>query len=203
VLTSERFESCGLTIAQPRKGHRYGPESLCLAAFAEVRPGDRIVDLGAGVGVIALLLAARREDARVTAVEIQPALHAIAEHNVVRNGYGGRVQCVCDDARRFAEQHGAAFDLVVANPPFYRRGAGRLCADAQRAAARHELHGTIADVCAAASMLMAPGARFALVFEASRREDLETAAAQAGLCLSRQDVQAGRPYLLAEYRKVR
>ena len=176
-LTSESFDSCGLTISQPRRGHRYGPESLALASFAHVREGDRVADLCSGCGIVALLLAARGTPARVVAVEIQEGLHQVALHNVRENGYGELVECVREDYRRFAERLPGAFDLVVANPPFFPKEGMRLPPDPQRSAARHELHGTIAELFAAARRLLVPGGRLAIVIDSRRQAEMERVAA--------------------------
>lgn len=170
-LTSEYFESVGLTISQPKAGYRYGEESLALADFCRVEKGQRVAELGSGVGVISLIIAVRDAPAQVVAVEIQDSLHRIALLNVDKNNLGGVVCCVNDDYRRFACANRAAFDVVLSNPPFYPAGSGRLSAHSQRAAARHELHGSLGDLISSAHLMLKPKGRLVLICLQERHEE--------------------------------
>lgn len=184
-LTSEYFESVNLTISQPKAGYRYGAESLALANFCRVGRGQRLAELGSGVGVISLIIAARDAPAQVMAVEIQESLHRIARLNVDRNDLGDVVSCINDDYRRFARASRAAFDVVLANPPFYPAGSGRLSPHSQRAVARHELHGSLRDLISSAHLMLRPRGRLALISLQKRYEELVEAATSHGLFVSR------------------
>lgn len=199
TLTNERFESSGLTIFQPAHGHRYGRESLALAAFVKNCEERRFCELGSGAGVIALQVAALQQPSSVTAVEIQPSLHAIALENVRTNGLEGIVKCVNEDIRRFAQTHAGSFDVVVANPPFFPASDGRLSPDTQRATARHELNGTIADFVKAARELLVDGGRLSVVFDKRRKEELLSAARACGFSPMRLEEPSGEAYVLGEY----
>lgn len=180
ALTSEYFESTGLTICQPTKGHRYGRESLALADFCGVRKGDKVVEFGSGVGVIALQVAAGGKPSEVVAVEIQKELHKIARANVEKNNLADVVKCVNDDYRRFARLFSSSFDLVLSNPPFYAAGHGRLSVDFQRAIARHELKGSLDDLLASSKRTLRPKGRLAIVFPIGRKQELTDSAFQIG-----------------------
>jgi tRNA1(Val) A37 N6-methylase TrmN6 len=113
-----------LVLRQPITGHRVGHDAILLAAASSARPGEHLVDLGAGVGAVGLAVARRVEDLAVTLVEIDPALAAIACENAARNGLGERVSAVCLDVAAPAETFAAAglpsatADHVLLNPPF-------------------------------------------------------------------------------------
>ncbi|MFA4972716.1 MAG: methyltransferase [bacterium] len=196
-LTSEYFESANITAWQPERGHRYGHESMALAEFAKISPGQRVAELGSGIGLISLLLAARRQPSEVVAVEIQPAFHKIAARNVKENGYDSVVRCVNEDYRKFAGANKGAFDCVVSNPPFYRAGEGRLSPDPSRAAARHELNGTIDELVQSAHALLLPGGFFFVVFDARRDEELKSAAKSAGFKGIKVEDTPGPAFILA------
>jgi tRNA1(Val) A37 N6-methylase TrmN6 len=113
-----------LRLRQPRRGHRVGHDAILLAAASPARPGDHVVDLGAGVGAAGLALARRVPEARVTLVEIDPELAALATQNGTLNGLAERVRTIVVDvaapARAFAK---AGLDdqcatRVLMNPPF-------------------------------------------------------------------------------------
>ena len=80
-----------LRLTQKKSGHRVGHDAILLAAATDARPGDRVIDFGAGVGAAGLALAVRCPEVDVTLVEIDPELSGIAAANVVRNGLEQRV----------------------------------------------------------------------------------------------------------------
>lgn len=130
-----------LTLEQPRRGHRVGHDAILLAAACPAQSGDRIVDLGAGVGAAGLAVAVRVAGAGVTLIEIDPELAGLADANARRNGLAEAVRAVVLDvaapARRFAAVGLPAdsVERVVMNPPFndparHRIAAGRRLAHA-------------------------------------------------------------------------
>ena len=80
-----------LRLRQPRRGHRVGHDAILLAAACPARAGERVVDLGAGVGAAGLALAARIDGVIVTLVEVDPHLAALATENAQLNGLAARV----------------------------------------------------------------------------------------------------------------
>lgn len=113
-----------LKLRQPRRGHRVGHDAVLLAAAVHARRGERIVEFGAGVGAAGLAVAQRCPGASVTLVEIDPALVALAEHNIAANGLAGRVGAACLDVGAPASAFvsvglpaGSAAQVMM-NPPF-------------------------------------------------------------------------------------
>ncbi len=113
-----------LILRQPLKGHRVGHDAILLAAACSVRPGDRLVELGAGVGAAGLAVALRVEGVALTLVEIDPALVALARENAVSNRLAARTRVVQLDVGAASEAFVAAklapggADHVLMNPPF-------------------------------------------------------------------------------------
>lgn len=148
-------------------------------------PVGRACDLGCGCGVIALGLLSADLTARVTAVELQPRLAALARQNAVENGLASRAEIVeldlADSKAAARALAGASFELVVSNPPYRPLGEGDTNPDGEAAIARHELRLTLADVCREARRLLIPGGRAALVYPAERLPSLLAALDDAGL----------------------
>jgi len=112
-----------LRLRQKRKGHRFGHDAILLAAATAAHPGDHVVDLGAGVGAAGLALAARVPGLRLTLVEIDPELAALAAENAIRNGFGEARAVVLDvggppDLFATAGLGPGSADGVLMNPPF-------------------------------------------------------------------------------------
>lgn len=162
-----------LVLRQDKTGYRFSIDSVLLAGLTRVKPADRVVDLGTGCGVVPLILAFRGRGREWIGVEIQRELAELARGNVRRNGFGGRVAVVEADMRCLGDLViPGSVDLVVSNPPYRRRGSGRVNPDRQRALARHEFAGSAADVFESASGLLRDGGRLAVIYPASRLEEL-------------------------------
>jgi tRNA1(Val) A37 N6-methylase TrmN6 len=153
-----------LRLLQPARGHRAGHDAILLAAAASAT--KHAVDLGAGVGTAGLALLARNVAARVTLVEIDPTLSALARENARRNGYGERAEIIVADVRNFARGKPAgriAADLVLANPPFNDPARRRTSADAARRRAHVAPKSDLGTWITAAERALAPGGRLVLI----------------------------------------
>lgn len=170
-----------LVLCQDRRGYRFSIDAVLLAGLTRVKPKDRIMELGTGCGVVLLALAVQNLGAHWEGVEIQPRLASLAQENVAANGLAGRVfihpMDWKDVPRLFPAQ---GFDLVVSNPPYRRPLSGRINPDAQKAAARHELKGSVRDMFASAAHVLKHGGRCAVIYPASRLDDLMAATLEAG-----------------------
>lgn len=117
-----------LTLEQPRRGHRVGSDAALLAAAADLSEG-RLVDVGAGVGAVALGVLVRHAPTSADCVEVDPALAGLAAENADRNGLSARMRVIVADifdarALRIGGLADEAADLVVTNPPFFEFGHG-------------------------------------------------------------------------------
>ncbi len=124
-LTDDGFLGGRLRVLQPEKGYRAGIDAVMLAASVSAKAGDKVLDVGAGVGVASLCLASRCSGATVTGLEIQASLVATAHENTERNSLSAQVKVVegsvGEKAAKLAEKgvtYGS-FDHVMTNPPFY------------------------------------------------------------------------------------
>lgn len=172
----------GLLLHQPGHGYRFSLDPFLLAAFVRPRPRERIADLGAGVGVVALLLARRHTTLRAVALEIQPELAACARANAAANGCADRCHVVRGDARAAgALLRAGAFDRVVSNPPYRAPGSGRAPAHPSRALARQEGSFTFEHLASAAAALLRHGGSLDFVHLAERLPSLFRALWQHGL----------------------
>src|ERR1700730_9106424 len=97
ALTDDAVLSGRLRLLQPRRGHRFGHDAILLAAATPAGDGDRAVDLGAGVGAAGLALAQRVSGVRVTLLEADRGLAALAAANTERNRLADRVDTVVLD----------------------------------------------------------------------------------------------------------
>jgi tRNA1Val (adenine37-N6)-methyltransferase len=169
-------------VLQRRRGYRFSLDAVLLAQFAARTPAEQAVDLGTGSGVVALLLAALGGARRVTGLELQPGLAALARRSVALNGLEERVAIVEGDLRDSRALPRQGFDLVLSNPPFRPADRGDRSPDPERALARHEIAATLADVARAAKRLVRSNGRVCLIYPAARMAETFHALGAAGLC---------------------
>jgi tRNA1Val (adenine37-N6)-methyltransferase len=163
----------GLRIIQSRKGFRFGMDAVLLSHFADVRPGDRVVDLGTGTGIIPILLSGHTKGMEYVGLEIQPEMAEMASRSVLMNGLEGKIKIVNGDLRLSHELLGYnSFDVVTCNPPYERKGGGVVCQEMAWTLARHEEACTLSDVAHAAFNLLRQGGRLSIIIRADRAVDV-------------------------------
>ncbi len=189
-----------IRINQNKSGYRFSVDALILASFVSLPRAQRIADLGAGSGIIGLLLARQYAGAEVMLVELQESLAKRAKENIALNNLEGRVQVVKADVKEIcmklsefyalqsqvgkghAAQNKApagdygmmaeGFDLVVSNPPFRRAKAGLLSLGDERAVARHELMLSLKDLVQAGALMLKHHGKFCIIHLPERLTDI-------------------------------
>jgi FkbM family methyltransferase len=169
--SDDLFLGGALTVRQPRRGYRAGTDAVLLAAM--ITPGmaeaGPVLDMGAGVGVVGLCVAARCRDARVVLLERDRDLVAIARDNVGRNGLSDRlsvieadIMCASEPLQRTATPE-ESFAVVLANPP-YHDDQRSTAAENRLKATSHQMPEEALDAWARFMCRMAaPGGRVAMI----------------------------------------
>lgn len=177
AISDDAFLGDALRVLQPRIGYRAGLDAVLLAAtIAERGEAFRVLDAGAGVGVVGLCVARRIADAEVVLVEREPALADLALQNAERNGLAGRVSVVRGDvtgkADKLNQVPAEAFDVVLANPPFHAAGHGT-ASDKPLKAASHAMGGDELDAWVRfAARVARPGGTLTTIHKADAITDL-------------------------------
>jgi tRNA1(Val) A37 N6-methylase TrmN6 len=173
-----------LRLRQPLRGHRVGHDAILLAAATGARAGERAVDLGAGVGGAGLALAVRVPDLRVTLVEIDTALCALAGGNAESNGLSGRVGAIACDVEDTSALAAAglapgSIDHVLMNPPFNDARRQNVSPDPRRRLAHVAKPGLLERWMAAADWLLKPNGTLTLIWRADERDAVLAALSDA------------------------
>ena len=172
----------GLKMYEDRGRFRFGMDAVFLSGYAEVKKGERVLDLGTGTGILPLLLSVKTEAAHIAGIEIQPESAALAERNVSLNDLDERISIVTGDLRNASEIFGkASFDVAVSNPPYMIGGPGIVNPADAKAIARHEILCTFADVAEQAAAVLRDGGRFYLVHRPFRLAELMGTLSRFGL----------------------
>src|ERR1700676_3718669 len=124
-FTEDAFLGGQLRLRQPKSGHRAGHDAMLLAAATPARSGDRVVDLGAGVGAAGLAVARRVSGIKLVLAEIDAGLAELARGNAASNRIAAEI--IVLDVESTADTFAAAglapdsVDVVLMNPPFNDR----------------------------------------------------------------------------------
>ena len=105
-------------LRQPARGYRAGMDAALLAAAAGARAGERVIEAGCGAGAVLMQLAARAPGVRLTGIERDPAMAALARENAALNRAEATV-VEGDVAAGFRALGLEPFDAAVSNPPFF------------------------------------------------------------------------------------
>lgn len=160
----------------------FGMDAVLLSGFTKVKPGQRVLDLCTGNGVIPILLEAKTKGAEFFGLEIQKLSYDLAVRSVALNGLEEKVHMIQGDVKNASEMFGkASFDVITCNPPYMNDMHGLKNPDLPKAIARHELLCTLDDVCCQAGELLRVGGSFHMVHKPFRLVEIFTNLRKYGL----------------------
>ncbi len=154
---------------QHRDGYRFSIDPVLLAHFVRLAKDEIVLDLGAGCGVLGLILLYRASDRirSLTAFELQPGLASLARENVILNQFQGQMKVVEGNLRDLKKKlKPESYSTVVCNPPFYPVGCGRPSANKESEIARHQVACTLPDIVAAAATAVKNRGKIYLIYPA-------------------------------------
>lgn len=177
-MDSFRFKR--FSVEQGNCGMRVGTDGTLLGAWAQ--GGARILDIGTGTGLIALMMAQRFPQAQITAIDIDADAAQQAEENARQSPFADRISVIQASLQIFALDYaGPKFDAIVSNPPFFNdtKATGNIPRDI----ARHTLSLSYRDLFHHAAALLADSGTLSLVLPYSMRSEAFSEAAINGLRL--------------------
>ncbi|AYA38814.1 methyltransferase domain-containing protein [Hymenobacter oligotrophus] len=168
-------------------------DACILGASADLGAAHRILDVGTGTGLLALMAAQRNPTARIEAVEIDAAAAAQATLNALASPWAERIGVWAGSLAGFAATQPAPYQLIVCNPPFFRHSLRS--PDAARTTARHTAADTLtfAELAAFAAQFLAPDGHLTVLLPPPEMQAFESEAHRAGLYPSSRLVVRHRP----------
>lgn len=169
-VTEDMFLGGQLRLRQPRRGHRAGHDAILLAAATPARPGQRVVEFGAGIGAAGLSVARRVADIDLILVEIDPTLALLAGANADANGLKARIVAI--DVTANADVFAASglgpdsADVVLMNSPFNDAAKHRASPDPARKVAHVAAADTLETWTHAARRVLKSGGVLTLIWRA-------------------------------------
>ena len=171
--TLDDLQIRGYRIIQAKDRFRFGIDAVLLSSFAQVKEGERVLDLGTGTGILPSLLAAKTQGEHFTGLEINEESASMAARSVALNRLEDRISIVRGDIKEADRIFPvASFHVVVSNPPYMKNSGGLKNADPSVAAARHEVLCTLEDVTRSASRMLGNAGRFYMVHRPFRLPEI-------------------------------
>lgn len=160
-IVTDDLQYDGHVILRDTERFAYGHDAVLLANFVRAKKGERLLDLGTGTGVIAILAHAKT-GAATLAVDIDPACCDLARQSVALNGLANAIEVRCADMRAFSAPQTELFDAVVCNPPYYKGGTESGNPSRRRSMFQGDC--TLRDAVACASRSLKNGGRFFICY---------------------------------------
>lgn len=187
AMTSVTLDSISLrdagivNIVQPIKGFRFTLDSLLLADFCRIKPRDRILEPGAGTGIISILLARKFPGARFVADEVESQAFTLLCKNIEHNQLIEAITPLDRDIKSLGRSIAPdSFDVLIANPPYTKGGTGRKSPFLERQTARQDQTASLPFWLDLQTLLKNKG-RYFLVFPANRSAELISLLRERGL----------------------
>lgn len=163
-MSGDSFSFKRFVVHQDRCAMKVGTDGVLLGAWAH--GGKRILDIGTGTGLIALMMAQRFSEASICGVEIDADAALQAQENVALSEFAARVQIEAVSLQSYVGQIGKEggtrmFDSIVSNPPFFERSLTN--PDQSRTLARHASTLTYAELFGAVKRLLTPDGEFSTI----------------------------------------
>lgn len=162
-MSAFRFKQ--FEVEQGDAAMKVGTDGVLLGAWVDTRGADRILDIGTGTGVIALMMAQRSAAQTIVGVDIDAVATARANSNFGISPWSDRLVAYNMPVQQY---EGEKFDLIVSNPPYFTDSL--LCPDSRRTLARHTTELSLAELDSAVVRLLADSGRFALILPADQME---------------------------------
>lgn len=176
VRDGERLDDLqlgGLEIIQDPDKFCFGVDAVFLSDFARVKPGETVLDMGTGNGIIPLLLSAKTQGRKFTGLEIQQDTAEMARRSVLHNHLEDRIEIVTGDIKEAAEIFKPAFfDVITTNPPYMLADHGLRNPDSSRAVARHEVLCSLDDILRESMRLLQDKGRFYMIHRPFRLTEI-------------------------------
>lgn len=178
------FQFKQFRIVQERSAMKVGMDGVLLGSWTDASKAKRILDIGTGTGLIALMMAQKNSTAQIDAIEIDQEALNEAILNFQQSPWNDRIWVECSSFQDFAEQTDWKYDMIVSNPPFFAED-GLKAPVQKRAQARHSDSLPLSVLVSGASKVLTEKGRIALVLPIESLPEIEQVSASNKLFISR------------------
>jgi tRNA1Val (adenine37-N6)-methyltransferase len=183
-MSNKPFQFKEFSIHQDKTAMKVGTDGVLLGAWVQVNSEVfTVLDIGAGTGLIALMIAQKSNAEVIDAIELNDDAYEQTVENFERSDWGDRLFCYHASLQEFVDEIDDEYDLIISNPPFYTSTYKEL--SEERAMARHTESLTYEELLAATSKLLSEIGSCAFIIPFSEEENFIKIAAENQLFPSR------------------
>ncbi|MFH1729619.1 MAG: methyltransferase [Pseudomonadota bacterium] len=186
-----------IRIIQSKSGYRFSIDSLLLANFINdnlKRNQTELLELGAGSGVISIILAKKNKKLKISAIEIQKNLSNLLSRNIENNSLNCQIIAIASDISESIKAiKGKQFDIIFSNPPFYKSDSGRINPTDEKSIARHEIKGNLKIFLKHGSKYLKNEGSFYFIHSAPRLFEIIQTLSEFNFCLNKIQFVHGSP----------
>ncbi|MDR1809499.1 MAG: methyltransferase [Prevotella sp.] len=182
-MSNPYFRFKQFVVFHERCAMKVGTDGVLAGAWTRLQDNEAVLDVGAGSGLVSLMLAQRNSTAFITPIEIDELAAAQATENIHASPFRNIAECRNISFQAFAAQCTARYDVIVSNPPFF--SASLKSPDRQRSVARHGDSLPIEVFIGLSAGLLSPQGRISFIFPFSEKEEIVSLSARNGLHVSR------------------
>ncbi|AEB77135.1 methyltransferase small [Clostridium botulinum BKT015925] len=173
--TLDDLQLDGIHVIQKKDGFRFGIDAVLLANFANVKNGNRVVDLCSGTGIVPFIIAGKTKASSITGIEIQEDMVEMANRSIKFNELQEKIEFICEDLTNIdVMKKVPKADVVTVNPPYKLYNSGIVNPSDKMAIARHEVCCNLEDVIIACRTLLKDNKRMYMVHRPDRLADIIT-----------------------------
>jgi tRNA1Val (adenine37-N6)-methyltransferase len=180
---NNHFQFKQFRIVQQRSAMKVGMDGVLIGAWADVYRTANILDIGAGTGLIALMMAQRNPSALIDAIEMDGEAFEECLLNMEHSPWRNRLKAWCCTFQSFTAISDQKYDLIISNPPFFTNGLK--APDSSRSQARHDDSLPLEELISGIARLLSPQGKAALILPADNFSELKRLVNLNGLFLSR------------------
>ncbi|MEL7147523.1 MAG: methyltransferase, partial [Bacteroidota bacterium] len=172
-MDNDYFQFKQFRVVQRQAGMKVTTDSCVFGALLKnILPVEKInlLDIGTGTGLLALMVAQLRPEARMTAVEVDVEAFRQAQENIGKSPWSDRITLVHQAVQEYQKTASKKFEVIISNPPFY--AAHQHSLDSRRAKAHHTVTLSQADLAATVEHLLMPDGIFVVLLPSFEMEKL-------------------------------
>lgn len=178
---NEVFKFKEFEVSHSENAQKVSTDSVLLGAWANLKKAPKILDIGTGCGILALMAAQRNVLAKIDAIEIIPEFAREAKMNFEKSKFSSRVELIQTDIRQFKSAH---YDHILVNPPYFSNSLHST--NVAKNKVRHDLNLSFDELAEACSNLLSESGKVSLVIPFDQFESVERSFRTFELYLSRQ-----------------
>lgn len=161
----------GYFIVQNKNLYCFNSDSVFLANYIESKKTDKVLEIGAGTGIISMILAIKKNIERIDAIEIQKEYYELLKKSIKLNSLEKKINSINIDFNEYNDNY-SSYDIIVTNPPYFKVGKGFISKNDKIDIARHEIKINLEDIVSKSKKLLRCRGKFYIVLKTNRIQEL-------------------------------